>query len=43
MQNLTKCKNQDCGFVNDYFVKATKDIVEISKENSLLSFDELVE
>ncbi|CAK56935.1 unnamed protein product (macronuclear) [Paramecium tetraurelia] len=43
MQNLTKCKNQDCGFVNDYFVKATKDLIEISKENSLLSLDELVE
>ncbi|CAD8090779.1 unnamed protein product [Paramecium sonneborni] len=43
MQNLTKCKNQDCGFLNDYFIKVNKDIVEISKENSLLSLDELVE
>ncbi|CAD8200905.1 unnamed protein product [Paramecium pentaurelia] len=43
MQNLTKCKNQDSGFVNDYFIKATKDIVEISKENSVLSLYELDE
>ncbi|CAD8204567.1 unnamed protein product [Paramecium octaurelia] len=43
MQNLTICKIQDCGFVKDYFVKATKDLIEISKENSLLSLDELVE
>ena len=43
MQNLTKCKNQDSGFISDYFIKANKDVLEISKENPLLSLDELVE